>query len=438
MINVWNNFYTSGMSFDESELELKARYQVVNIILLLSILGLLFGILGNIIRGIDGYILIEFILILSGFIMIYLIRKSKRFFNPVMEILSFEYSIFFVFLVLFSPIEDMKHVWLFTYPLIILNLQTPQKSKYWLSFVVFLLIFANFQPFFKISISSYQTIYIIFVLVLVSLITYFYQRKMMDAREVIMQQRVVLEKRYNELLKKDKMLSTQSKQAVMGEMMSMIAHQWRQPLSTVTLLISNLQFGKMLGNEISSQKLDSTLNEISSTLVYLSETINDFQTYFHPNKIKSKVEIHEVLKKAVNFAKPRANRNNIEMLINKETDIESVTYENELIKIILNLINNAIDALINKDTQNSKITISAKNVDDMIYIYVKDTGEGIALEHIDKVFEPYFSTKGKNGTGLGLYMSQIIAQKQFDGEISVSSSDVGATFLVKIKKDVNF
>jgi signal transduction histidine kinase len=332
----------------------------------------------------------------------------------------------------------MKFLWIFLYPLILLNIQSEVNVKYWFLMMLVSLAIIPYQPFFDVAFSKTQILYIMIVFIFESMVVYFYHHKMSAASDTIISQRKNLESKLAELIKKDKMLTTQSRQAVMGEMMSMIAHQWRQPLSSVTLQISNLQLEKMLGNRIGDEKLEKTLGSISDTLVYLSNTVDDFQTYFHPNKSKSKVEIHEVLQKALNFAKASTDSKNIEIAIKQTENIEVVTYENELIQIILNLINNAIDALVQKDSDNPKINIHVEDLCDYLEIYVEDNGIGISEESMEKIFEPYFSTKGKNGTGLGLYMSQIIAQKQFDGEISVESSDFGTSFLVTIKKDVNF
>jgi signal transduction histidine kinase len=331
----------------------------------------------------------------------------------------------------------MKFLWIFVYPLILLNIQTEANVKYWLIFMVLSLLIVPYQSFVEVAFSKIQMLYIVFVFVIENMVVYFYHSKMSQATNTIVSQRKKLENKLEELMKKDKMLSAQSKQAVMGEMMSMIAHQWRQPLSSVTLQISKLQFEKMLGNSVSDEKLEKTLSSISDTLVYLSDTVDDFQTYFHPNKSQSSVEIHKVLEKAINFAKARAQSNNIEIVLEKTHEIEVITYENELIQIILNLINNAIDALISKGTNEGlNIKIYVEDIKDNINIFVVDNGPGIESENIEKIFDPYFSTKGKNGTGLGLYMSQNIAQKQFDGLISVRSSKEGTSFRVNIKKDV--
>ena len=243
-----------------------------------------------------------------------------------------------------------------------------------------------------------------------------------------------VQEKIEELIQKDKILTTQSKQAVMGEMITMIAHQWRQPLSSITLQISNLEFKKLLGEEMSDKEITSTLSEISDTIIYLSDTIDDFQTYFHPDKELTSIDINKLLKKILNFTLPRLKDNHIKINIDNNANILVTTYMNELTQVILNLLNNAIDALMKLYIQKQEIIISVEDKNKNISILVRDNAGGISEETLPHIFEPYFSTKGKNGTGLGLYMSQMIIQKQFNGELSVESSSKGSTFTITIPK----
>jgi C4-dicarboxylate-specific signal transduction histidine kinase len=243
-----------------------------------------------------------------------------------------------------------------------------------------------------------------------------------------------VEEKINELIKKDVLLTSQSKQAVMGEMISMIAHQWRQPLSAITLQISNLQLERMLGYTVDEAKNEKVLSDISDKIMYLSQTIDDFQTFFKPDRIANKIEVQQLFKKALNLSWAKAEHTGIEIEIPENKKITLLAYENELIQVILNLLNNAIDAFEHLEKKEKKIELFAQEEENFISLFVKDNASGIAEENMNKLFEPYFSTKGKNGTGLGLYMSQMIIQKQFGGEIDVQSSNEGTTFIIKIPK----
>jgi len=430
------NYINSGWNFSEKDSSIKNRFQLVNVMLLTNIIGLIVGISVNLAQNFNSLVLVELMVLVITFILIYLMRYSKSYIDMIVGIISFQYVFLFSLVIYIGDPTDMKHVWIYTYPLVSLNLQSNRQSVFWISLLVISIAIAPLQPFIEVMYSGFQVFYMLVVLSIVAIITYFYQLKMTQANQTIVTQRLSLEKKYNELSKKDSMLTAQSKQAVMGEMMSMIAHQWRQPLSTVTLNISNLQFKKMLGQEISDEVLDKALNEISDTVVYLSDTVDDFQTFFHPNKEKSTIEIHELIQKAVNFVQPRTKEHNIEININKYVEIEVVTYVNELVQMLLNILNNAIDALDGANKEKSTIIIYVEEKANYLYISIVDNANGIDPEDADNIFDPYFSTKGKNGTGLGLYMSQMLAQKQFDGDITFTSSYLGTHFIVKVKKDI--
>jgi C4-dicarboxylate-specific signal transduction histidine kinase len=198
----------------------------------------------------------------------------------------------------------------------------------------------------------------------------------------------------------------------------------------ITLNISNLQIKQMLGEKIAEEELKKSFNEISETIVYLSETVDDFKTYFRPNKEKQIIKIEELLQKAVNFILPRFKAKKIELRMSSVSDKEIKVYTNELIQVLLNILNNAIDAYEKSACENRYIAIKTVVENENLLLFIEDEAGGIKEEIITKLFEPYFSTKGKNGTGLGLYMSQMIIEKQFNGEIKVQSSAENTTFTI--------
>ncbi|MCK9455459.1 MAG: ATP-binding protein [Sulfurimonas sp.] len=461
-----DGFFTSGWHFDESQQDLKNRYQMVNIGILLSGGGLIYGIMGNYIRDVAGFIPIEATLLCMNIMIFFALRKYRNFFELFATTMTLQYTFLFLFLIYAGEPSDLKHLWIFTYPIILLYFQKAIHAAYWLLFILIMLIIAPLQNLIEIKYSFYQVTYISFVLVVISIIIYFYQRKIDEARFTILEQQNMLRnfnselekqvkdktvelrklnesleikvaQKLEELRSKDQILEAQSKQAVMGEMISMIAHQWRQPLSTITLQIANLQFKQLLAKDRSNEDIDAALSNISDTIIYLSDTIDDFQTYFHPDKEMQNIEIHDLLQRALNFAISRVNDRGIKISINKSSDIDVKTYINELVQVVLNILNNAIDAHNEKKRDNPFIKLNAKTVEERVYIYIEDNAGGIDSKHMIHLFEPYFSTKGKNGTGLGLYMSQMIIEKQFGGEIDVESSENGATFIIKIPKNIS-
>ena len=415
-------FFTSGWVFDESNLDEKAKFQMINIAIVLSSASLFYGIVANIFRGIYGIISVELFLLVVNFILLLTLRKNKDYFQYIAFIITFQFTVFFLFLLYAHEPSALKHIWLFTYPIILLYLQSKKHALYWFSLLLFFILLAPIQPFFEVKYSVFQVTYISFVLVIISIIINFYSVKMQEAKDLITHQEI--------------MLQNQAKQAVMGEMISMIAHQWRQPLSTVTLSISNMQIKKLLGEEIPSAVVDKTLEEISDSLIYLSDTIDDFQTYFRPNKELSSIEIHELLQKPIGFVLARLKGTKIDLRVKQDTKINVDTYMNELVQVILNILNNAIDALIETKRKDPKILLSVVQTSEKIIISIEDNASGISKENQAQIFHPYFSTKGENGTGLGLYMSQMIIQKQFNGRIYMESSPQGTIFYVEIQKEL--
>jgi C4-dicarboxylate-specific signal transduction histidine kinase len=288
---------------------------------------------------------------------------------------------------------------------------------------------------------------LLFIVVVLFMIMVFYHRKLKhfnanlakevekktsELRELNDSLEFAVEEKIQELIKKDKILTIQSKQAVMGEMISMIAHQWRQPLSTITLQISNYQLEQLMRGSSKKRKIDITLEEISNTIIYLSNTIDDFQTYFRPDRVTNNISTREVIEKVLTLADARIKRNKIEIKTVCSSEQEIIIYLNEFVQVLLNILNNAIDALETTDDKMREIVIYGNLDDTNISISIQDNANGIKEENMKQLFDPYFSTKGKNGTGLGLYMSQMIIQKQFGGSIDVKSSQNGTTFTVTI------
>ncbi|MDF1876484.1 HAMP domain-containing histidine kinase [Sulfurimonas sp. SAG-AH-194-L11] len=421
------NFFTSAWDFTKEESDLKNKFQMINVAIVLSTIGLITGIISNTIGGIPALIPFEMLLLGINFLLFLLLRYKKESLKLVSLIETAQFTLLFLVLMYISEPNDLKHIWIFTYPILLLYFQNGNNSFYWVVFMVIMLILTPLQPFINVSYTLFQVLYMSVVLMIISIIVYFYQNKIDKAKNVIKMQ-------VHELTKKDRLLSLQSKQAVMGEMISMIAHQWRQPLSTVTLSISDIQLKKMLGKEVDDKFMDKALQDISDTVVYLSDTIDDFQTYFAPNKTLSEERICEIINRAVNFTKARMNSARISFKFKECNDGLIQTYSNELVQVILNILNNAIDELLENKKDKASISIRVLEKSNSFDIFIKDNGRGISPENLESIFEPYYSTKGKNGTGLGLYMSQMIMEKQFNSQIEVISSKEGTEFCIKVPK----
>jgi signal transduction histidine kinase len=236
-----------------------------------------------------------------------------------------------------------------------------------------------------------------------------------------------------ELINQQNLLVEQSKSAALGEMISMIAHQWRQPLQAVSILIQKLPLLKMIKGEISDETLDDVVTQVTAQVDYMSKTIDDFRDYFKPNKKKEEVYIKNVINKSMDFLSYLFKLNSISVKYENDSTSKVEIYLNEIVQVFINLAKNSCDAIIEKNIENSVINIITYEKDENLFIEFEDNAGGIKDDVIDKIFDPYFSTKSKkNGTGLGLYMSKTIIEQHSLGKIDVYNTDVGTKFVIQL------
>lgn len=263
----------------------------------------------------------------------------------------------------------------------------------------------------------YLGFFLIFLFLLVFIISYYFYSKRLKELNNILQQTVNSEVSKNN--EKNKLLFQQNKMAAMGEMIENIAHQWRQPLSIITTAASSIKLKKEFGI-LEDKEYNECLEHIIDTANYLSNTVDDFRYYFTPNKNKNKFYTQELINKSIKLVSVSFNEKNIKIVKNIE-NFEIFTFENELLQTIINILNNAKDELIKKEENEIKLVFINlfKNENNLI-IEIKDNADGIKEEIIDRIFEPYFTTKHKSkGTGIGLYMCEEIIVKHIKGKIEV-------------------
>ena len=234
---------------------------------------------------------------------------------------------------------------------------------------------------------------------------------------------ITLQKEMESKLKEKEILLIQkSKMAAMGEMIENIAHQWRQPLSLISVVSSTLLLQKKLDMHIPKDEECEQLTKIGDTVNYLSQTIDDFRSFFNEKKLKENFLLEDSYKKVLNLMSSNFKAMQIEVIENIE-NVEIETFENELIQVIMNILTNAKDVLLSKGNDFRKlIFIEIYKENDKSIFSIKDNAGGIPIENIEKIFEPYFTTKGDEGTGIGLHMSKEIIQNHMNGELKVENS----------------
>jgi signal transduction histidine kinase len=228
--------------------------------------------------------------------------------------------------------------------------------------------------------------------------------------------------------------------AAMGEMIGNIAHQWRQPLSAISATATGLKIQKEL-DCLSPDEIDSSLTAINNSVQYLSKTIDDFRGFLNPNNKDRKIfMISDSLDKALNLVSSQFAAKEIEIIKDIE-EYELFSIENELVQVFINIFNNSKDILITKENQKRLIFIKTYKKNNSFYIEIKDNGGGIKDSIIERIFEPYFTTKHQSqGTGIGLYMSQEIVRNHLNGTLMVENATymykdieyIGAKFTIKI------
>jgi len=214
-----------------------------------------------------------------------------------------------------------------------------------------------------------------------------------------------------------------------GEMISMIAHQWKQPLNNLSLINQMLILEYQNGG-LNDQLVKEFDQDSSRQIKQMSQTISDFTNFFSPEVNAQKFYLEGIIARSLDFLRPVFMKENIEIYLDMKckTDILLQGYPNELGQMLINILNNAKDVLLEYPIKNRKIWVEAERVKDEIHLSIEDNGGGIPMNVIGKIFDPYFSTKAKNGTGLGLYMSKMIIEEHMNGRLLVSNSENGAKF----------
>jgi signal transduction histidine kinase len=236
-----------------------------------------------------------------------------------------------------------------------------------------------------------------------------------------------------EIKESNEAMFSQSRLAQTGELISMISHQWRQPISKIASIVSNLRFQLMMGNKIDSKQLDKKFEEIEDYTEFLSETIDDFREFYKPKKEKESTYILPLIEKSLNFLEGAIRKKHINIIKNFDKDIKLSLYQNELIQVIVNILQNAIE--FSKENNFIKIETLIKSKEYVITI--EDEAGGIKEEHLSKIFDAHFSTKvNKNSTnlGLGLYVSKVIIENHFHGKLEVENTDKGCIFTIRLVK----
>jgi signal transduction histidine kinase len=255
-----------------------------------------------------------------------------------------------------------------------------------------------------------------------------YRHELLYTIEALKQKDMALEASLKALKEKEEFLFQKAKMADMGEMIGNIAHQWRQPLAINNTILSILK-EKSKMEILDNTELLSKLEEMEHNIQYMSKTIDDFMRFYHPAKKKTIFSVSDVIAHALTIIQPILNKADITLELTECQDAYVKGYMNEYTQVVVSVLTNAKDALIERKIQHAKIDVILSRNNGNIILTISDNAGGIKTEHLQKIFDPYFTTKHKSmGTGLGLYISKMIIEKNMGGTLGVENHAEGAAF----------
>ena len=352
-------------------------------------------------------------------------------------------SALFIFVGLF-PLQNMAILMSFTIPFVMI-LVSYLGIEYGAVGIVLIAFFVMIEKFFGINIfygnSTLDIININFFIVAHIAITYTYgilqsqkERALREVKLLNESLRRRVKKEVQKSREKDKLLLYKSRLAQMGEMINMIAHQWRQPLNVISMLHQSMIL-KYKKGELEDTIVNEFSNKFNEQVGYMSQTIDDFRNFFKPEKEKEPFVLNDAIKNAVHMIEKSFQKENISLVYEEKVKCAIVSgYKNEFTQVLLNILNNAKDALFHQEQEHKIVIITLFMYHEKYILCIEDNGGGIQEEYLEKVFEPYFSTKEQyNGTGLGLYICKMIVEEHMQGMLEVKNRDAnekGAKFCI--------
>lgn len=231
---------------------------------------------------------------------------------------------------------------------------------------------------------------------------------------------------------KDQALIQQGRLAAMGEMINNIAHQWRQPLNNIGLIIQNLQFSFDAGT-ITHDELKKEIGTAMDVIMHMSRTIDDFRNFFREDKQKSSFIISRTIHHTLEFVSSALLNHDIQVELEDDETVSATGYQNEYAQVLLNILSNSREACLERNIAEPRIKIRITSENGHSAVYIRDNCGGIADDIMPKIFDPYFTTRSPDkGTGIGLYMSKVIIEQNMDGHLTARNTEDGVEFRIEI------
>jgi len=245
-----------------------------------------------------------------------------------------------------------------------------------------------------------------------------------------LEQRVAREVEKNQ--EKDRIMAHQARLAAMGEMLRNIAHQWRQPLNNISLIVQNLQI-EFEDGVLTAASCSEYVQECIKFVTYMSSTIDNFRAFYQPDCGRQLFDLYHTVTEAISLVREELESHAISITLVEECDSVINGYKKEFSQALLNIIQNAKEAILSRQPPLPFVEIVCSQNEGSALVTVRDNGGGIPSELIDKIFDPYFTTKFMSqGTGVGLYMSKMIIEKHMGGRLSVTNNAAGAEVTIEL------
>ena len=236
----------------------------------------------------------------------------------------------------------------------------------------------------------------------------------------------------NRLNKTEDLLIYSAKMASMGEMVGLISHQLKQPLNVLTLSVDDIKLSYDF-NEIDANFIEDYYKNSKNQIEYMNKTINSFLDFFNPNKKKEDFLINDCIKQSREILKSKIDKLSVDFKLDIDENLKSFGVEIELTQVLINIINNSLDAFMEKNISKPEIFIKLFKKEDKNILMIEDNALGVENNQLDKIMEPYYTTKD-NGTGIGLYMVKLIIKNSFNSELKVLNTQKGLSFIIFLEE----
>ena len=441
MMTFFNNFLNSGHTFNDHELPLKFKFRLINTVMIIIVItAAAFGIMYHL--GLSPIGLFHananFLFAIVNLSLIFVLRYNKHLYDLVTSMMLFSGLATFTSALITIPNDEFRIMWFYITVLIAFFTGGLRLGYLVAAASIVIIIIANIRV--DLHLSELAITTAVTGLIILTITVNAYTRKMLDLEESLISLNdslhIKVQQAVEEIRRKDEAMLQQSRLAKMGEMIAMIAHQWRQPLSSISAISAKLQLSVALEEELPKETLVHELKTIDKRTTLLSNTIDDFRNFYNTNNDTNGFNLDKTISQVIEILSPAIKNADVSVHFNSSISQSIVSLESELIQVFMNIIKNAVDILKGRP-ESREIWIKAYQDNTRYIIVIEDNAGGIKDDILEQIFDPYFSTKKeKHGMGLGLYMSKLIIQEHCKGTLSVKNGKAGAIFTIDLPSSI--